>query len=222
MFQGIGFQGSRGARIDAARLKKCGSTPPWGVLRGPAPCSTAARPTCKSKQVPANVTLCGEMCLSRPCPLLHRCAPDLQISYEKAFKSKLSGNEVYYTNPLTLLVNNMLSSQLHLNKVFNLKAFSCKFRAGNGGSRQMSLLAAKCNIWPTLCRQMSCLEPNMAKGRLLPPAAYSLTPAPLMYLGLWVKREREAEKEIERERERERGATKHKQLAISEVWTASR
>jgi hypothetical protein len=34
------------------------------------------------------------------------------ISQEKSFNLKLSGNEVYYTDPLILLVKNMLCSKL--------------------------------------------------------------------------------------------------------------
>jgi hypothetical protein len=39
------------------------------------------------------------------------------ILCEKAFKLKLSGNEVDYTNSLILLVKNMLCSKLHCQKV---------------------------------------------------------------------------------------------------------
>jgi len=38
----------------------------------------------------------------------------------------LSGNEVYYTNSLILLVKNMLCSKLHYQKGFNLNPFSYK------------------------------------------------------------------------------------------------
>ena len=40
------------------------------------------------------------------------------IIYEKVIKLKLSGNEVYYTKSLILLVTNMLCSKLHCQKVF--------------------------------------------------------------------------------------------------------
>ena len=40
-----------------------------------------------------------------------------RISNEQKVKLDLSGNEVYYTNSLILLVDNMLRSKLHHQKV---------------------------------------------------------------------------------------------------------
>ena len=52
-------------------------------------------------------------------------APILQ---EKGFDSKLSGNEVYYTNSLTLPVKILLSSQHHCQMLFNSNLFSWNLR----------------------------------------------------------------------------------------------
>ena len=41
-------------------------------------------------------------------------------------KLKLSGNEVYYTNYLILLVESMLCSKLHCQQGFNLFCFQTK------------------------------------------------------------------------------------------------
>ena len=40
----------------------------------------------------------------------------LQMLYEKLFNFKISGNEVYYTNLLSLLIKMMLCSKLHCQK----------------------------------------------------------------------------------------------------------
>ena len=48
------------------------------------------------------------------------------ILHEKAFKLRLSGHELYNTNPLILLVKNMLCSKLHSQIFFQLKLFSYK------------------------------------------------------------------------------------------------
>ena len=45
--------------------------------------------------------------------------PALAILYEKRIELKLSGNEVSYTDSLTLLVTNMLCSKLHCQKGFD-------------------------------------------------------------------------------------------------------
>ena len=47
------------------------------------------------------------------------CTTCQRILYEKEIKSKLSGNEGYYTNSSILLVKNMLCSKLHCQKGFN-------------------------------------------------------------------------------------------------------
>ena len=57
-----------------------------------------------------------------------RCSPALsvkssacefpeEILYKRAFRLKLSGNEVYYTNSSILPVKNMLCSKLHFQNV---------------------------------------------------------------------------------------------------------
>jgi len=66
--------------------------------------------------------------------------------YEKGFKLQLFGNEVYYTNSLLLLVQNMLCSKLHYQKDFNLKAFSCKISIVGFGSRDYTQIVN----WPLL------------------------------------------------------------------------
>ena len=56
-----------------------------------------------------------------------RCRPPCgvaQIFHEKRIRLKLSGNEVYCTNAVTLLVKEMLCSKLHYQKGFNLILFS--------------------------------------------------------------------------------------------------
>ena len=46
-----------------------------------------------------------------------------EISCEKAFGLKLSGNDIYYTNSLILQVKNMLCSKVHGYKVLIQKPF---------------------------------------------------------------------------------------------------
>ena len=48
----------------------------------------------------------------------------IRIWYEKAFKSKLSGNEVYHT----IFLISLVCSKLHCQKFFNLKACSYQIR----------------------------------------------------------------------------------------------
>ena len=48
---------------------------------------------------------------------------EVSLLYEKAFRSKLSGNEVYHTNSSILLVKNMLCSRLRYQKGLNRKFF---------------------------------------------------------------------------------------------------
>ena len=48
-------------------------------------------------------------------------SPATRLTYEMCFNLKLSGNEIYNTNTLTLLVKNMLCSKLHYQNVFKLK-----------------------------------------------------------------------------------------------------
>jgi len=45
------------------------------------------------------------------------CSRRESILCEKGFKLKLSGNEVFYTNSLILLVDNMLCGKVHFEKV---------------------------------------------------------------------------------------------------------
>ena len=51
------------------------------------------------------------------------------ILYEKSFNLKTSGNEVYYTNSLILLIKMMLCGKIHGQKFFKLKLFSYKIEA---------------------------------------------------------------------------------------------
>ena len=46
-----------------------------------------------------------------------RAAVGRGVLFEKGVNLKLSGNEVYYTNTLLLVVKNMLRSKLHYQKV---------------------------------------------------------------------------------------------------------
>ena len=48
--------------------------------------------------------------------------------YETKIKFNLFGNEVYYTNSLTLLVKNMLCSKVRCQKAFNLILISYEIR----------------------------------------------------------------------------------------------
>jgi len=61
-----------------------------------------------------------------------------ETSNEKAFKLKLSGNEVYYTNALLLLIKNMLCSKLHCQKGFELKLFLYKTRTTHPGPHNLT------------------------------------------------------------------------------------
>jgi len=49
-----------------------------------------------------------------------------QSYMKRDLNQNFSGNEVYYTNSLILLVKNMLFSKLHCQKGFNLNPFSYK------------------------------------------------------------------------------------------------
>ena len=51
-----------------------------------------------------------------------------QISYKKITKLKPSGNEVYCTHSIILLVKNMLYSKLHCQKGSNSKIYTYKIR----------------------------------------------------------------------------------------------
>ena len=57
-----------------------------------------------------------------------------RISHEKGIKSKLSGDEVYYTNSFMLLVTNMLCSNFHCRRCLSLIHFS--YQIAGGGGRQ--------------------------------------------------------------------------------------
>ena len=48
----------------------------------------------------------------------------LLILYKKGIKFKLAGNQVYYTNPLILLVKNLLCRKIHCQKVLIFIPFS--------------------------------------------------------------------------------------------------
>ena len=52
---------------------------------------------------------------------------------KRDLNSNLSGNQVYYTNSLLLLVKNMLCSKLYRQKGFNLNPFSYKMLSAGGG-----------------------------------------------------------------------------------------
>ena len=58
-------------------------------------------------------------------------APTWRISLEKAFDSKLSGNEVCFTNSLEFLRKNMLCSKLHYQRVLIQKPFHIRSRQGS-------------------------------------------------------------------------------------------
>ena len=72
------------------------------------------------------------------CTTPHPTPP--QISYEKAFKLKLSGNEVYYTARSLLLILKHSCSKFHCQKGFNLIVCSYKIVGGLrlGGGRPWS------------------------------------------------------------------------------------
>ena len=57
-------------------------------------------------------------------------------SYKESFNLELSGNEVYYTNALLLLIKIMLCSKLHCPKVLDCTSFSMRFGVRQGSSVQ--------------------------------------------------------------------------------------
>ena len=69
-----------------------------------------------------------------------------QFSRNRVSIKKTSGNEVYYTNALILLINMMLCSKFHCQKFFKLKLFSYK-------------IYQRGRLWcPTLCNGTAAVE----------------------------------------------------------------
>ena len=61
-------------------------------------------------------------------------ATDPQFDINREFSPHLSGNEVYYTNLFVLLVKNMLCSNLHYQKGFNVVSARTRIMAGTGAT----------------------------------------------------------------------------------------
>ena len=74
-----------------------------------------------------------------------------QILYEKKIRLYISGDEIYFTNSLILLVKNMLYSKLHCQRGFNLILFSCKIWGAAFAAllllRGFEVTDVQCGVW---------------------------------------------------------------------------